>query len=333
MHKIFILLPAIFAMSFVYGQTDSLTREERLALDSMFKNDEFIKLMLKKDKNYFDVNIGMGNGIFSLKNNALNAGQAITNKIYYSPSVGYYHKSGFALTVNGFLADDNGQLKMYQYAVSPSYTYDKKNVQAGISYTRYIEGAAASFDISPFKNDFYASIIYKKPWIEPGLAIGFSFGKQVEYFDTAFWRRSVDSPYTYRVVHIRDTITTRLSGLSLTLSASHKWSFYELINKKDAIEIQPSIMLNAGSQRWNISHSSSLNNRRPFVQNYLKSRYGDGSSSESFNLQSAAFLAAVTYYYGKFYLQPQLYLDYYLPSTSEKRLTSLFSVTAGFSFY
>lgn len=333
MHKIFILLPAIFAMSFVYGQTDSLTREERLALDSMFKNDEFIKLMLAKDKSYFDVHIGMGNGIFSLKNNALNAGQATTNKIYYSPSLEYYHKSGFALTLNGFFADDKGSLKMYQYAISPSYTYDKKNITANISYSHYIEGADASFDVSPFKNDLYASVIYKKPWIEPGLAIGYSFGKQVEYFDTSFRRRSIDSPYTYRVVHIRDTITTKLSGLSLTLSATHKWSFYKLINKKDAIEIQPAFMLNAGSQKWNISHSSSLNRRLPIVQNFLKRKFGDGSSSESFNLQSLAFLADITYYYGKFYIQPQLYLDYYLPTTTEKRLTSLFSVTAGISFY
>ena len=50
-------------------------------------------------------------------------------------------------------------------------------------------------------------------------------------------------------------------------------------------------------------------------------------------IQSAAFLVTFTYYYDRFYLQPQLYLDYYLPEISEKRLTSLFSVTAGFSFY
>ena len=330
--SLFLLLFSI-AASFAYGQTDSLTTEDRRLLDSMFKNDEFIKLMLAKDKSYFDINIGMGNGTFSLKNNALNAGQAITNKIYYSPSVGYYHKSGFTITLNGFLAADEGNFKIYQYAISPSYTYDKKNITAAISYTRYIEGDAASFDISPFKNDFYASVTYKKLWIQPGLAVGYSFGKQVEYFDTAFWRRSIDYPYTYRVIHIKDTITTKLRGLSLTLSASHKWSFYELINKKDAIELQPTFMLNAGSQRWNISHSSSLSRRLPIVQNYLKRKFGNGSSSQSFNLQSAAFLAEVTYYYGKFYLQPQLYLDYYLPTTTEKRFTTLFSVTAGFTFY
>jgi hypothetical protein len=332
MFKILIFLLAVFANSFVYGQTDPLTREERRALDSMFKNDEFIKLMLYKDKSYFDVNIGLGNGIFSLNNNALNAAQSLTNKIYFSPSVGYYHKTGFALTLNGFISDNNGSLNMYQYAISPSYTYDKKNIAAGISYTWYIDGADAGFDVSPFKNDFYASVTYKKPWIEPGLAIGYAYGKEVEYYDTSFWF-SPPPPGIPRIIHIRDTITTKLSGFSLTFSGTHKWNFYELINKKDAIQLQPTMLLNAGSQKWNTAHSSSLNYRLPLVQNYLKRRYGDGSTSTSFNVQSLGFLAEVTYYFGKFYFQPQLYLDYYLPSTTEKKLTTLFSAVVGFSLY
>ena len=327
MHKTLNVLLAVFMTTLAYGQTDSLTKEDRLALDSMFKNDEFIKLMMGtgKHKSYVDMNLGIGNGIFSLKNNSLNADQAVTSKLFYTGSAGYHHKSGLSLTVNSFMANDEGKLKMYQYAISPAYMYYGKTIEAGISYTRFFEGTTTSFDVTPFKNDFYANFSYKKTWIEPGLAVGFSFGSRKEYFDTAFWLLN-------RVVHIRDTITTKLSGLSAILSATHEWNFYKLLSRKDAIQLQPSIMLNAGSQRWTISHSSSLNKRRPAVQNYIKSRYGDGTASESFNLQSIGFLAAITYYYGKFYFQPQLYLDYYLPSTTGNRLASLFSVVTGFSF-
>lgn len=327
MYKILNLLLAVFACSLAYGQTDSLSKEDKAALDSMFKNDEFIKLMMgtRAHKSYVDLNLGIGNGIFSLKNNSLNAGQAVTSKIFYTGSAGYYHKSGLALIVTGFMANDEGKLKMYQYAISPTYVFQNKKINVGVSYTRFMEGTTTSFDVSPFKNDFYGSFTYKKTWVQPGLAAGFSFGKLQEYFDTAFWLLN-------RVVHIRDTITTRLHGLSATLSATHEWNYYKLIDKKDAIRLQPTLMLNAGSQRWNISHSSSINKRRPIVQNYLKTRYGDGSNSDAFKIQSFGFLAEVTYYYGKFYLQPQLYLDYYLSSTSENRLTSLYSVVAGFSF-
>src|SRR5436190_6934179 len=153
MLNIILVLPAFLAVSLAYGQTDSLTREERLALDSMFKNDEFIKMMMAKEKSYFDVNIGIGNGIFSLKNNALNAGLSVTNKIFYTPTIGYYHKSGFAITATGHVTADEGNLKIYRYAISPSYMYTDKNIDVGVSYTRFIDGSSTSFEISPFKND------------------------------------------------------------------------------------------------------------------------------------------------------------------------------------
>lgn len=111
MCKFLLLLCFSVAASYAYGQTDSLTKDERRMLDPMFNNDKFIKLMMTKDESYVDVHVGIGHGIFNLKNNALNAGQAQTSKTYYQPAVGYYNKSGLAITASGFLATDNGKLK------------------------------------------------------------------------------------------------------------------------------------------------------------------------------------------------------------------------------
>ncbi len=316
----------------VYGQTDSLTHEERRMLDSMFNNDEFIKLFTKSATSYVDVSVGIGNGIFSLKNNALNAGQAQTNKIYYTAAAAYFHKTGLAISATCFSTNDDGKVSMYQYAISPSYTYSNKKFAAAISYTRFIKGSDAGFDISPFKNDFYASAVYKKTWIQPGIAMGYSFGRQVEYYDSTFWFYP-QPPAQPRIIHIRDTITTRLSSFSVSLSATHKWSFWELLNKKDGLQLQPALMLNAGNQKWNNTHSSRLFNNFPRLATYLKRRFGGESGSENFQLQSLGFAGTATYYFGKFYLQPKIYLDYYLPSTTADRLTSLFSVVAGFTIY
>jgi hypothetical protein len=339
MNKFLLLLFFLITAANTYGQTEPLTKEELRILDSMFRNDEFIKLMTGKDRSYVDVNVGIRNGIFSLKNNALNADQAQTDKVYYKPTVSYYHKSGLALGVSGFIASGEGSLKMYQYAITPSYTYSKKNFAAGISYTRFIEGSDPGFEVSPFKNDFYASAVYKKTWIEPGMALGFSFGKLTDYYDSSFWYTPPPpAPPTPILVHLKDTVTTRLRGLSFTLSASHTWMFWELINKKDGLRVLPTFMLNAGSQRWIVTHSNKIfarsnEVRYPRLVRALKNRFGGDSGSEKFKLESAAFLAQLTWYYGKFYLQPQIYFDYYLPETTEKRLTTVFSVTAGFSFY
>ncbi len=330
MYKFFLLLLCSVATLCAQAQTDSLTKEEKRLLDSMFNNDEFIKLFLDKDKSYVDLSAGIGNGIFSIKNNALNAEQAQTNKIYYTGTAAYFHKTGLALSLTGFLTPDRGKLQLYQYAISPSYTYNKKNFAAGISYTRFIEGSDAGFEISPFKNDFYASGVYKKTWLQPGLSIGYSFGKQVEYYDTSFWF-TPQPPAPPRIIHLKDTITTRLSSFMVSVSATHKWSFWDLLNKKDALQIQPTILLNAGDQKWETTHSSRLFNKFPRLANILKRKFGDGSGSDNFQLQSLGLSTTVTYYFGKFYLQPKIYLDYYLPSTTEERLTSLFSVVAGFS--
>ncbi len=321
----------LFLSQHLLAQDTTLTLEERTTLDSMLKNDEFLKLLGESKGSYVDLSIGLSNGIFSLKNNSLNAGQAEVKKIFFTPSAAYYHKTGLGISLNGFLATDMGRLKTFQYAINPSYSYFGKKIMAGISYTRYIKGSATSFDISPYKNDLYANMVFKKPWVRPAIALGYATGKIIEYFDTSF----LFTPFPNqdpRIVHIRDTITTRLASFSVTGSISHSWDFEKLIFKDDAIELQPSVSLNAGSQKWNISHSNSLYQRRPIVQSLLRAKYGNGNSSAAFELQSAAFLLDITYSIGKLNILPQLYLDYYFPETTGKKFSLLYSFVVSYAF-
>ena len=328
---VFSILLISLGISFAHGQDKGLSRADRKMLDSMLKNDEFLKLLKDYNRSYFDVNVGMGNGVFSQKNNTINTSQSETRQIFFTPSVGYYHKSGAAITFSGNLVNDNGKMRMYQYAINPSYTYDNKNVTAQVSYTWYIKGSHVTLEPSPFQNDFFISGLYKRTWIEPGLSAGLTTGKITEYFDSSFWF-TPPPPLQPRIIHITDTIVTKVRGFSLSASASHQWDFEKLLTKKDALSLHPTLFLNAGSQRWTVNHSSTLNKRRPAVQNALKNRYGDGTSTESFNLQSIAFAGELTYFFGKFYLQSQVYLDYYLPSTTSNRLTTLYAVLLGISF-
>jgi hypothetical protein len=56
----------------------------------------------------------------------------------------------------------------------------------------------------------------------------------------------------------------------------------------------------------------------------------DGNNK--FQLQSVAASADLTYSTGKFFLQSNLYVDYYLPETTTKRLSAIYTVTAGLTF-
>ncbi|MFT3908551.1 MAG: hypothetical protein QM737_03950 [Ferruginibacter sp.] len=328
MLRLFFTLFFLCCLHTGWAQDSTLTAEEKASLDSMFANDEFFKMLDKKaERSYVDLSVGVSNGVFSLKNNSVNAEQATTNKIFYTPALGYYHKSGFAISAGCFFATDSGQMKVFQYSINPSYTYYSKKINAGISYTRYIKGESASFETNPFKNDLYTSVVFKKPWIRPSVGMGYSSGRTTEYFDSVI--TFVQVP---RTVTIRDTITTRLSSFSLSFSISHIWSFRKIFFKKDEIEIQPAFLVNGSNQKLTVTHSGSLNHRRPLVQNLLKSTYGDGSVKERFSLQSVAFLLGMTYGKGKFIAQPQIYLDYYLHDTESTKFSAIYSFNISYAF-
>lgn len=324
--------PCLFGLFLFFSvkaiSQDTLTLPEKAALDSMLANDEFLK-MLDEKYSYVDVNLTAGNSFFSSSNNSINAVQNETQKIFFTPSIGYFHKSGLGISFSSYIANDNGKVKLYQHLVNPFWEFKTKQVRGSLSYTRIIKGSKTSFDASPFKNDIYANIELRKPWAQPGLAMGISNGGYTEYFDSVFILPGIPP----RQVLIRDTIKTKLRTFSLTASVGHDFEFEKLFNKNDGILLRPSFLINASSVKYTVTHSNSLSRRRPAVQEMLKSVYGDGTSTDKFQIQSVAFLTEAMYSTGKFYLQPQLYLDYYLPETTGKRFTTVFSITAGFSFY
>ncbi|HNU89275.1 MAG TPA: hypothetical protein PKJ94_13325 [Ferruginibacter sp.] len=316
MHKILILLLAVFSTSLVHAQTDSLTKEERLALDSMFKNDEFVKLMMGpgKKKSYFDVRVNAGNQLLSTTNNNTNAG-GLKSQFTLIPTVGYYHKSGFGLDLSAFCTSDSGSFKPYQYAINPYFEYNGKSVYAGVSYTRYITDKSSNLSPNPFQNSFYGNFLYTKSFIEPGISVSYASGSFTD---------------TVTILSTTKNVKIKLSDFSIAPYIQHDFYFYKLFSKNDRLNFSPSVLLIGGRQQIRIP---GLNSGRilsfPRLRDRLKNRF---ESDSKFQLQSVAASLALKYKYKKFYVSPNFYIDYYLPSTTYDRLTTIFSVTTGFSF-
>lgn len=330
MKKFYSLFIFILCCFFANAQVDTtLSAKDKAVLDSMI-NDLFGEDSIP-EKSYFDVSLSVGNSFFSTNNNSFNAVQSQTQQLFYTPAVAYYHKSGLGISLASYITNDKGKPKLYQYTISPFWEFSGKYIAGALSYSRNISGQKTSFEVSPFKNDFFGNIELVKPWVKPGLAMGYSTGKSVEYFDTVL-KIQPDTTRPPIFLRIKDTITTKLKAFSLTFSLSHRFEFEKFFSSKDGLVMQPTVMLNASSYRWNITHSNSLSRRRPAVQRELKNRYGDGPGAEKFTLQSLGFNFDITYSIGKFYLQPNIYFDYYLPETTEKKITSIFNLTAGFTF-
>jgi len=318
---------ALSACCVAYAQTDSLSKQDKAALDSMMAKDEFLKLMKGASKNSVDISIGAGNGAFSSHNNAANA-TGIDNQLILTPSVVYRTKTGFSFGVTGFLTNDTAKkLELYQTGLTAAYDYSGDDVATGIAYTRYLSDKNKYNTKALYQNDIYGYLKKAKGIIQPGLALGFDNGnyKEVE-LATVVIKRPLN-PRGDTTITAKDSTDNKTSYFSLSANIEHDFSFYTVFSKDDELDFVPSLILNFGADKLTQTHTNKL-----FDRVRKLARVKKVESNNKFQVQSVAASFDFTYSIGKFFLQPNIYLDYYLPETTTKRLSAIFSVAAGFSF-
>lgn len=324
MHKLLLLLSLIFNVTLLSAQVVS---KQNIA-DSLEDAKLFLAMLDSLDEkpsSYFDVSLGIGNGSFSVNNNSVNASQAQVNKLYYTPSIGYHHKTGFGIAITPYFTTDNGNLKTYQTAITPYYDYESKKISTGISFTKFITDKKAFNTNSTYQNDLYAYIKYTKSYIQPTLALGYAAGtfKERTFFDSI-------GPPRYRIA-VFDSTKNEIKDFSISLGIEHVFNLDSLFTKKGTLTFTPQVVLNAGSEKFK---STITNTRRVAAAtrtNRLKSLTQNANSSFAF--QSIALSLSTDYYIGNFIISPNFYFDYYLPATTEKRLTNVFSFSVGYTFY
>jgi hypothetical protein len=284
-----------------------------------------------KNSSYFRVNVGIGNKLYSNQDKSIESLQN-SQQFIVSPSVGYYNKSGFGISFAGFLFNENKKTDFYQYTLSPSYTYSKGKVaDVLISYTHYFEKDHYSYHTSPVQNEFYGNILFKKSWLKPGIAAGYSFGKYHEII-------KIDTTITILTqqihIHYIDTTTIKLSSFSLAASLEHSFIFFDLFSIKDGIILTPQLSLISGINTYDISHTSSLANFTAFSKKRLRRirHFQSQAKNMNYQLQSVGLDLDVNYSIGKFYFEPDLYLNYYLPATNDNRFTQIFNFNIGITF-
>jgi hypothetical protein len=331
MHKYLLLLCFLIIALCAVAQTDSLSKEDKRLLDSMFKNDEFINMM-KKDKNYLDVSIGIGNGAFSEHNNAANA-TGVDKKLIYTPAVTYRLKNGLNFGVSPFITgDSSNKPEIYQTGVSAGYDHYGKAIQAGVSYTRYLSNQNKYNSKSLYQDDLNAYIRLAKGIFQPGVSVGYVAGKYKEANFVKFKRtihRILPLPNgsdTTIIISGVDSTSNKTSYFSVAATVGHDFYFYKLFSKNDELDFVPTLLLNMGSDKLTQTHTNKVFDR-PALSNRKKSEFNN-----KFQLQSIAASFDFTYMFKKFFIEPVVYLDYYLPETTENRFSAIFSVNAGFSF-
>ncbi len=317
----------LFLIYIAEAQEKPLTESEKAALDSMLNDDMFMDMMhtALNPKSYFLVSAGIGNSYFSIRNRQVNAMQ-LESKLVLTPSAAYYHKSGFGIIASAFHAAFESKSGFYQFSASPSYSFTKsKKVKSVISYTHIFTRSGFERYASPVKNELYGNIYLKKPWLQPGVSIGFSGGRETDY-------RKVDTVLNGIRRVFTDTVKSRISIFSINAFVQHSFEFYELLSKKDGLAITPQLMLNAGSQRYRETHQNPFLTRLQSTNITRFKNLGRLNETSTFNIQSVGLNLNVNYMVGKFGFEPQAYLDYYIPSTTDKKFTVVCSFVVSYNF-
>ena len=332
--KFLSLLAAVCFCSCVYAQTDTLkfTKEEMRLLDSMFNSDEVIKMLMGKDKNYFDVSVGISNREFSSNNNAANA-IATNRQLIYTPAANYRLKNGFSFGATGFITGDSlNKPLFYQLGLNAGYAYYGKKINASVTYTRYVSNVNKYKNKTIYQNDAYGYLKMAKGFIRPGIALGFANGKYKEA-NYVMFIKTVHLPNplpngrdTNYVVEGYDSTNNNTRYFSASINIEHEFNFYKLLSKADKLSFVPSLIINFGSDKLIQTHTNKIFERRAF------SRLKKSEFNNKFEVQSLAASFGVAYYVKKFFLLPVLYLDFYIPETTAERFGTVFSITAGFSF-
>lgn len=307
---------------------ESLAVDTSLDYDDMLEDlGDFIDSILAP-RNYFLVSASASNGYFNFKNNT---GTRVEpkKKLVFSPVIGYYHKTGPGLTLSANGTNTNDGFTMYQYMVTPSIDFiQSRKWVGGFSYTRYFTKDSVKFYISPLQNELNAYFFWRKSWVQPGVSLSYGWGSRQELKKRERYLLLI-RPRPVIVTTTNESIT----DFSINTSLRHSFYWLDLSRHNDYIKFTPMIVFSAGTQRYGFNQATMYYVNRPAKTGTIgyNNRNTVLDNNIDFQAQSLSLYLRPEYNIGKFFIQPQVILDYYFPG-ADNNFTAVFSINAGFMF-
>lgn len=280
-------------------------------------------LLSKREKSEFMIGVGYGNNpAYGSKVVASNEDRPIVMKTFVTPTVGYYHKSGFYGTASAYYLFDAIGEPWFEWDFSAGYDYSKnRNFLTGISYTRYIFSDSSDVPATPINNELFAYFYYRKWWVQPGISLDFGWGSKEEKIGPA---------------------TRNVSGNDWNIVAAvrHPFIFMDVIKADDAFLITPSFGLTMGTAHYYsnlkafqyISRSPKLKwddkQERPEIMRDALQL--SSSNKTGFEVRALDFTLNVSYVIGKFTIAPS-YTVFRPFQGTDKSLMGYFTARVGFS--
>lgn len=331
--KVVVLFLSLFLLSREAFAQKPLPADSLEDYDMMFKEmDSFFDSLLRP-RSYLLVNVGFTNGYFNTSSKT-NSGISLqaTRKLTYSPSVTWFHRSGFGLSASANIIHDSGRVNPFLFVGTLSYDYVKNTkFITGISFSHLFTKDSLPFYTSPLENEVYAYFTYRDLWLRPSVGINYGWGSRTEYSE----RRDYITSLRKRRRGFT-TVNTRESISDLTVTASLRKYFYwmDVLSDNDFIRFTPQLAFVGGTQKFgfNQTTTTTVGKGRVNGANPLNSSENVQLNDQmSFQPLSASAILKSEFSKGKFFLQPQLIFDYYIPA-KEKNFSTLFMVNVGVIF-
>ena len=307
-----------------------VTIDTTLDYESLFQDFDAFMDSILSPHSYFMGSLSAGKGYYNFERKGSSLIET-SQKLTYSPALSYYHKGGFGFTTTGYIVNDETNLNFYQFSLSPSFDYlENRNFATGVSYTKFFTKDSLSFYTSPLQNELYAYFTYRKTWVRPTLSLSYGWGSRSDYVRREDLIQSLRlRPRGYTYINTKESV----SDFSVIASVRHDFYWLDVFTYNDHIRFTPQVAFTSGTQKFGFNQSSSTYGT--VIRNGTNVLYSTENVflDDHLNFQplSLTLYLRSEYFVGKFFIQPQLALDYYFPSSS-RNFSSLFSITAGLIF-
>lgn len=300
---------------------DVLFSELDAFLDSITKPRSFASVALSGSNRLINTQTASG----SLQNEQV---------LMLAPSVGYFHKSGFGLGASTSLFWRERAIKPVQYLGTLSYDYLRNpKLMTGVAFTHFIAADSLDFYTSPFQNEVSGYFAYRQSWLKPVLSVSYGWGS----FTNVEEQQTIIKQLRKKTITVGPpttvTTTEKVSDISVALAVRHDFYWLKVLAPGDHIRFSPQLSLSGGTQKYGLNQTSqtmAFRGNSHILKPFTSENVALEETSKFRPLSVTGFLRGA-YAKGKFYVQPQLILDYYLPAT-DNPFTASFLVSTGFMF-
>jgi hypothetical protein len=222
-------------------------------------------------------------------------------------------------------------MNLFQAGLSPSFDYlQNRAFASGISYTRYFTKKDLSFYTTPLQNELYGYFTYRKSWLRPTVAVSYGWGSRSDYSEREEQIQALRlrlRGFTY--INTKESV----SDFSVLASVRHDFYWLDVFANNDHIRFTPQLSFTSGTQKFGFNQSSNTYATIVRTGNTVLYNSENVYLDDRLNFQplSLTLFLRSEYSIGRFFLQPQLMMDYYFPAPSNN-FNLLFSLNTGFMF-